>query len=185
MPAKGKKKPAALGADVNVLAKRVAELLRRSPGPIAEAEYLTARQVSERCGVALVTLVTWRAAGTGPAWIRVGSRAIRYPKVGLDMWLRARAGEVAAVAKRVALSRMGAQVRYCGHDASFVADVLEVGDAVVVISAGNVHIDSLLRRPAGACTHEIVDFPVGGYWGKARGVFVVPRGQVRLVEAAS
>lgn len=85
---------------------------------------------------------------------------------------------------RIVLSRMGAQVRYCGHNASFVADVLEVGDAVVVIAADNVNIDTLLRRPAGECTHELVDFPVGGYWGRARGIFVVPRDQVKLVEAA-
>lgn len=81
------------------------------------------------------------------------------------------------------LAKIGAQVGYCGHDASFVADVFEVGGAVVIVANGGP-IDSQLRRPAGKITHRFRDFPNPGFWGRHRGVFVVPREQVELVDAA-
>lgn len=62
------------------------------------------------------------------------------------------------------LSRAGAQVRYCGHDASFIADVYEVGNAVVIVANGPLwDTAGHLKRPAGKCTHHVVDFPQCGY----------------------
>lgn len=75
--------------------------------------------------------------------------------------------------------RIGAIVRYCGHDATFVADVIEVGSACVVIANGD--IDKCLVRPAAKATHHLVDFPSGGYWSPRKGVFVVPSEQVMVL----
>ena len=76
--------------------------------------------------------------------------------------------------------RIGAIVRYCGHDATFIADVIEVGGACVVIANGQ--IDKHLERPASEdATHHLVDFPVAGYWSPRTGVFVVPSAQVKLL----
>lgn len=41
--------------------------------------------------------------------------------------------------------RIGAIVRYCGHDATFIADVIEVGGACVVVANGD---DRWLLEPA-------------------------------------
>lgn len=71
--------------------------------------------------------------------------------------------------------RVGAIVQ-CGHDATFVADVIEVGGACVVIANGAM--DKVLERPASGATHRLADFPVAGYWNPRTGVFVVPSDQV-------
>ena len=76
--------------------------------------------------------------------------------------------------------RIGAIVRYCGHNATFVADVIEVGGACVVVANGD--IDKCLVRPASnKVTHHIVDFPSAGYWNPRKGIFVVPSDQVVLL----
>lgn len=75
--------------------------------------------------------------------------------------------------------RIGAIVRYCGHNATFVADVITVGDACVVIANGD--IDDCLMRPATKATHHLIDFPVAGYWQPRKGIFVVPSDQVVLL----
>lgn len=75
---------------------------------------------------------------------------------------------------------VGAIVRYCGHDATFIADIIEVGDACVVVANGDV--DKFLERPASPkATHHLVDFPVAGYWNPRKGMFVVPSSQVVLL----
>lgn len=75
---------------------------------------------------------------------------------------------------------VGVMVRYCGHDAMFIADVIEVGDACVVVAADK--IDSCLIRPAtDEATHHLVDWPKAGYWSPRTGIFVVPRDQVVLL----
>jgi hypothetical protein len=80
-------------------------------------------------------------------------------------------------------SKMGAMVKYCGHDGCFVADIFLVEGANVVVANGPVTGNNLLR-PANKHkpTHHLVDFPVAGYWGAGRGVFVVPQDQVIELE---
>lgn len=75
---------------------------------------------------------------------------------------------------------VGVMVRYCGHDAMFIADVIEVGGACVVVA--NERIDNCLIRPAtDEATHHLVDFPKAGYWHPHKGIFVVPSDQVHLL----
>jgi len=75
---------------------------------------------------------------------------------------------------------MGAKVQYCGHDATFIADIYKIGNCNVVRTDIRVlGFDSQLERPAVNPTHHLVDFPAGGFWRKDLGVFVVPEDQVR------
>jgi hypothetical protein len=85
-------------------------------------------------------------------------------------------------------SRIGAIVRYCGHEGVFVADVLEVGNACVVHAASKpVNGDTILRGATALAraTHHIVDSPNAAFWKPHLGVFVVPSAQVRLVGKAA
>lgn len=71
---------------------------------------------------------------------------------------------------------MSAIVRYCGHNASFVADIFEVSGAVVVRANGPV--EKQLTRPCSqTATHWLSDFPKPGFWRPDLGVFVVPKKQ--------
>jgi hypothetical protein len=83
-------------------------------------------------------------------------------------------------------SKMGAVVIYCGHDASFVADIHRIGDVNVVIAHGTgseAGFNSHLTRPADPeATHHLVDFPGPVYWSAARGVFAVPEGNVKALK---
>ena len=82
--------------------------------------------------------------------------------------------------KPKAKSAVGAMVIYCGHDAMFIADIIEVGNACVVVAAAK--IDNCLIRPAtDEATHHLVDFPKVGYWNPQIGIFVVPSDQVKLL----
>ncbi len=81
---------------------------------------------------------------------------------------------------------MGAVVVYCGHDASFVADIHRIGDVNVVVAAtvpgSQAKFESLLTRPADPnATHQMVDFPGPVYWSPPRGVFVVPDKNVKEI----
>jgi hypothetical protein len=73
---------------------------------------------------------------------------------------------------------VGALVKYCGHDAVFIADIDEVSGANVVRANGPIS-DKLLVRHAANATHHLVDYPNSGFWRPDLGVFVVPKGQVR------
>jgi hypothetical protein len=75
---------------------------------------------------------------------------------------------------------IGATVQYCGHDATFIADIYVV-EGVAVVRAATSHVDRNLQRPARGATHHIVDFPKAGFWRPDLGVFVVPLSQVRRV----
>lgn len=71
-------------------------------------------------------------------------------------------------------SKMGAVVLFCGHDASFVADIFKVGTANVVVANGDLDKPGILTRPAVShCTHHVTDSR-GGVWKPHRGLFVVP-----------
>jgi hypothetical protein len=79
----------------------------------------------------------------------------------------------------MAESKMGAMVRFCGHNGSFIADVHKVGNCNVVRANGPVTPDNLDRESTP--THHISDFPNAGYWNSRLGVFVVPEKQVRTL----
>lgn len=55
----------------------------------ARSKLLSASDVAERLGLSLATLARLRAENAGPAWVRVGLRAIRYPEADLDAFLTA------------------------------------------------------------------------------------------------
>lgn len=61
---------------------------------------LTPAQLSHNTGIPLGTLAYWRHAGTGPAYLRLGGRVIRYRKSDVDAWMndsvRTSTSEVAA-----------------------------------------------------------------------------------------
>lgn len=70
----------------------------------------------------------------------------------------------------------GAQVAYCGHAGSFIADIWVVGNANVVRANGPVTTANIDRKSKP--THHISDFPLPGFWRPDLGVFVVPEKQV-------
>ena len=45
-------------------------------------------QLADLLGLSPVTLQRWRADGTGPDWIKVGSKAVRYTNQAVEDWLR-------------------------------------------------------------------------------------------------
>jgi hypothetical protein len=77
---------------------------------------------------------------------------------------------------------VGAIVRYCGHEGTFVADILLVAGAAVVRAPGPVTGENLNRDPVSYrwATHWLLDFPCAGYWRPDQGTFVVPAKQVRV-----
>jgi hypothetical protein len=82
--------------------------------------------------------------------------------------------------ERAPKSKCGAMVRYCGHDAMFVADVFEIAGACVVVASAA--IDKCLIRPAtDEATHHLIDWPKAGYWNPRAGIFVVPSDQVTIL----
>lgn len=78
-------------------------------------------------------------------------------------------------------SGVGVTVVYCGHDASFLADIIEVAGACVVIAASPVGDRTLTRPASPRATHHLVDWPKAGYWSPNKGLFIVPNAQVRLI----
>lgn len=77
----------------------------------------------------------------------------------------------------MAKATVGALVRYCGHNGSFIADIYEVGNVNVVRANGRVGPDMLDRESEP--THHLRDMPTAGFWKPEIGVFVVPKAQVR------
>ncbi|WP_298162643.1 AlpA family transcriptional regulator [Acidocella sp.] len=56
--------------------------------PPAPMKLLTARQAGELLGVSPETLERWRGAGTGPAFIRLSGRYIRYRQDDLEAFIQ-------------------------------------------------------------------------------------------------
>ena len=48
--------------------------------------YLTEREAAAFLSLAPETLRTWRARRTGPPYVKLGGRAVRYPVAGLRQW---------------------------------------------------------------------------------------------------
>ena len=77
-------------------------------------------------------------------------------------------------------AKMGAVVQYCGHDATFPADIY-VQDGIAVIHAAAAPVEKALTRPAENPTHHMMDFPKAIFWKPSLGVFVVPASQVKTL----
>jgi hypothetical protein len=78
-------------------------------------------------------------------------------------------------------AKVGAYVKYCGHDGYFVADIFKINGVNVVHANGPVTPANLIR-PADGATHFLSDFPSGGFWNPRKGVFVVPEKQVKEIK---
>ena len=50
---------------------------------------MTTKEVSAYIGVAVSTLLLYRAMGTGPKYIKILRRLVRYSKSDVDAWLEA------------------------------------------------------------------------------------------------
>ena len=79
-------------------------------------------------------------------------------------------------------ARMGAVVKYCGHNGVFPADIFVIDGVAAVLANGPITPDNIIRDGhIGDPTHHLLDFPVAGMWEPRRGVFVVPADQVRVL----
>ena len=76
----------------------------------------------------------------------------------------------------------GAVVLYCGHNATFIADIHRIGNVNVVRATGPLDKPGFLTRPAEKHSHHLMDFPCAGFWRPDLGVFVVPHNQVKEVK---
>ncbi len=56
--------------------------------PPAPMKLLTSRQAGELLGVSPETLERWRGAGTGPAYVRLSGRYIRYQPDDLEAFIQ-------------------------------------------------------------------------------------------------
>ena len=54
---------------------------------------LTPREAAEQLSVAVQTLAHWRVRGSGPQFVHLSSRCVRYPKLALEAWLTERVQE--------------------------------------------------------------------------------------------
>lgn len=61
------------------------------PATISPPVLLDPEQAAEFLTVARQTLAKWRHLGQGPAYLRVGTRNVRYRLEDLDAWLEERA----------------------------------------------------------------------------------------------
>lgn len=84
---------------------------------------------------------------------------------------------------RKSKSFVGASVRYCGHHGCFVADLVQIGTAVVVRANGPVTMNNLNRTDSefDAATHQMEDFPGQVFWRPDLGVFVVPEQNITVL----
>ena len=78
-------------------------------------------------------------------------------------------------------SKMGAKVKYCGHDGWFIADIYKIAGVNVVNGHGPITSDNI-NRPGDDATHYMSDFPEAGFWNPLKGVFVVPEAQIKEIE---
>lgn len=55
--------------------------------PTTHDRCLRPQEVADLIGVKKNTLWAWRASGRGPAYIRTGSRTVRYRRSDVDAWM--------------------------------------------------------------------------------------------------
>lgn len=93
-------------------------------------------------------------------------------------------------------AKMGAEVKFCGHNVVVPADVFHVGNVCVVKANGDLNkavndSPSMIRGgTAGGtryptedmalahATHHVIDFPGPNCWFPERGVLIVPEKQM-------
>lgn len=51
---------------------------------------LTPEEAAAKLAVAVQTLAHWRVRGTGPSFVHLSARCVRYPEPTLDKWLSER-----------------------------------------------------------------------------------------------
>ena len=56
---------------------------------LESAGHLATRELADLLHVSLWGLMRWRCDGYGPPFLRLGRNSVRYPRVGLQAWLRA------------------------------------------------------------------------------------------------
>ena len=66
----------------------LADILKDSPGWLDEA--IDTAEASRILGFPVCTLHTWRSRGEGPAFLKLGGRAVRYQRRTLFEWLAQR-----------------------------------------------------------------------------------------------
>ena len=64
--------------------------------PTESDPLLSAGTVAEIVGLSPATLRRYRAAGSGPPWMRIGERLIRYPRSGVREWIASQSGSAVA-----------------------------------------------------------------------------------------
>lgn len=48
---------------------------------------LTPEEVASRLSIAVQTLAHWRVRGTGPSYVHLSARCVRYPELKLEQWV--------------------------------------------------------------------------------------------------
>lgn len=78
---------------------------------------------------------------------------------------------------------VGALVRFCGHRGVFSADIIRVGNVVVVRGGGPVSGSTIMRAPQlfEQAKFHLSDCPGPVYWDERRGIFVVPHENLTVV----
>lgn len=56
---------------------------------VAEQEYLTTEQAAQLAGLSRAAFDRRRARGTGPRYVKIGDRCIRYRRADVEAWLGA------------------------------------------------------------------------------------------------
>ena len=65
-------------------------------GKKGQKPMMTTKELADFVGVAANTPLNWRKKGTGPKFVRVGPRNIRYFRRDVEGWLEQRASQQAA-----------------------------------------------------------------------------------------
>ncbi len=81
----------------------------------------------------------------------------------------------------MSVSKMGANVKFCGHEGWFRADIFVVGNVNVIRANGPVTGNNIIRKNMDYITHTMTDFPKAGFWRPDLGVFVLPKAQVKEI----
>jgi len=63
---------------------------KREYGHSSHACLLTPEEVAARLSVAVQTLAHWRVRGTGPSYVHLSARCVRYPEPTLEQWVAER-----------------------------------------------------------------------------------------------
>jgi len=62
----------------------------RNSHPNRLGNLLTPEEAAARLAVAVQTLAHWRVRGSGPSYVYLSARCVRYPEQALDQWLSER-----------------------------------------------------------------------------------------------